>query len=42
MLPTIDLNYTINSEDSGVPENCFERYYAFIQDCNEKKFLKII
>ena len=40
--PKIDFNYTINSEDSGVPENCFERYYAFIQDCNEKKFLKII
>ena len=40
--PKIDINYSIKLENSGISENCFERYYAFIQDCNEKKFLKII
>lgn len=40
--PKINLDYKIEIEDSGIPENCFERYYAFIQNCDEKKFLKII
>ena len=40
--PKLNLNYTINLENSGIPENCFERYYAFMHNCHEKNYLKII
>jgi hypothetical protein len=42
IIPDVKLNYSIKIESQGIPENCFERYYAFIQHCDEKKFLKII
>ena len=40
--PPVKLNYPIKIETSGIPENCFERYYGFIQNCDERKHLKII
>lgn len=40
--PSIELNYPIKIESKGIPENCFERYYGFIQNCDERKFIKII
>lgn len=40
--PKLNLNYNVSIENKGIPENCFERYYAFIENCNEKKYLKII
>ena len=40
--PKLNLNYNIAIENKGIPENCFERYYAFMQNCHEKNYLKII